>query len=279
MTPAINAPAFRQFLQFTKDRHEIYLKKSQGQPAPWTDDPVLQQYKFCNVYRELDRGTKYYIDQCNRELDDDASPLVLSIIYRLVNNRDFFEWIGGIPELVNESDALVDAAKDYSKMYGTFVGDSYMTFACSRKGETKADSLGRVVDWLGEHFGDWNVDVFEKARTLQEAHAALCKIPYVGPFIAYEILCDLFHIGYLPQFSINDWTNVGPGAKPSLATLFPCSLATEMEQIKEVQRLHNTSDWPYEPLNLRNIEHSLCEWRKYCNLQTGKGKKRKYIQN
>lgn len=279
MTPAINAPAFRQFLQFTKDRHEIYVKRSQGQPAPWTTDPVLQQYKFCNIYRELDKGTKYYLRECELGGEDDASPLVKSIIYRLINNIKVFEHMGGIPELSHDFGRVIDHCKAYAATGKTFVSDAYMAFACSRKGDTKIDSFRRVLDWLGENFGDWNANVFEKATTLQEAHAALCTIPYVGPFIAYEILCDLFLVNYLPQFSINDWTNIGPGAKPSIAILFPCSLAAEMEKIKEVQRLHNVSDWPYEPLNLRNIEHSLCEWRKYCNLQSGKGKKRKYIQN
>jgi len=279
MTPSVNAPAFRQFLQFTKDRHEIYIKRSQGQPAPWTADPVLQEFKFCNIYRELDRGTAYFINEVTKqERADDNSGLVMSIIYRLVNNRLFFEYIGGIPELGWDMSAVVEGARVYSKQYGTFVGDSYMAFACSRKGETKADSLARVLDWLEVNFADWHSDVYSVADSPEEAHKALCKIPYVGPFIAYEIICDMFLINELEDFSINDWTNIGPGAKPALGILFPCSLSSQMDQIKEVQRLHNESDWPYEPLNLRNIEHSLCEWRKYTNLQLGTGKKRRYIQ-
>ena len=50
------------FFEFIYDRQLIWYKKEVLLlPPPWTDDPVLGKYKFCNVYRELDRGSKYLI--------------------------------------------------------------------------------------------------------------------------------------------------------------------------------------------------------------------------
>ena len=47
------------FFEFIYDRQEIWHKRSYlKQPAPWTSDPILNTYKFCNVYRELDAGTQ-----------------------------------------------------------------------------------------------------------------------------------------------------------------------------------------------------------------------------
>ncbi len=42
---------------FVHERHQIYLRRQAGQPKPWTANPILQQYRFTNVYRELDRVT------------------------------------------------------------------------------------------------------------------------------------------------------------------------------------------------------------------------------
>ena len=40
---------------FAWERQNIFWKKLNGEEAPWTDDYILQQYKFCNSYRVNDR--------------------------------------------------------------------------------------------------------------------------------------------------------------------------------------------------------------------------------
>src|SRR5260370_8740267 len=36
-----------------------------GEPCPWTDDPILREFKFCNVFRAADRVSQYMIrDVC-----------------------------------------------------------------------------------------------------------------------------------------------------------------------------------------------------------------------
>ena len=53
---------FKQMEAFAIERHKIYLRRSAGQPFPWTDDPILQKYKFNNIYRELDKTTIWIKD-------------------------------------------------------------------------------------------------------------------------------------------------------------------------------------------------------------------------
>lgn len=36
---------------FACERQNIFIKKLNGEPAPWTNDKILQEYKFCNSYR------------------------------------------------------------------------------------------------------------------------------------------------------------------------------------------------------------------------------------
>lgn len=38
---------------FAYERQNIFLKKLEGKPYPWTDDPILKEYKFCNSYRVM----------------------------------------------------------------------------------------------------------------------------------------------------------------------------------------------------------------------------------
>ena len=45
----------RRFFDFVNERHAIYLRKTRGDPWPWTSDPILQKYSFPNVFRVLDK--------------------------------------------------------------------------------------------------------------------------------------------------------------------------------------------------------------------------------
>ena len=52
------------FYKFIIKRQDIYYKKTILKQAwPWTDDEVLKNYKFCNIFRQLDTGTQLIINQ------------------------------------------------------------------------------------------------------------------------------------------------------------------------------------------------------------------------
>ena len=46
---------------FACERQNIFWKKLNNEPAPWTNDPILQTYKFCNSYRVNDRVSQYLL--------------------------------------------------------------------------------------------------------------------------------------------------------------------------------------------------------------------------
>src|SRR5271165_5772463 len=60
--PAITAlqptVGFDNLWYWVKERNAIYAARQERKPAPWTSDPVLSQYKFTNVFRELDRESQ-----------------------------------------------------------------------------------------------------------------------------------------------------------------------------------------------------------------------------
>ena len=49
-----------RFIYWQKERERIRVQKEVlKQPPPWTDDPILQEFKFCQVFREDDRTTRF----------------------------------------------------------------------------------------------------------------------------------------------------------------------------------------------------------------------------
>lgn len=114
-----------------------------------------------------------------------------------------------------------------------------------------------------------------------------------GPFMAYEVVTDLRHTRYLRNATdIWTWANAGPGAIRGLNRLYGRDLAakprpeqTNAEMLQLMTEL-NVYDEPGfnatfgEPrdvnprFEMRDIEHSLCEFDKIERVRLGEGKMR-----
>lgn len=104
-------------------------------------------------------------------------------------------------------------------------------------------------------------------------------------FTAYEVVCDLLLVDGLLPWSIDDWANLGPGARLGLYFLTGSrNYKIQYEKLLELRHAQpecfdgmEMPFWQNKVLNLRNIEHSCCEWMKYKKLQNGKGRKRYFL--
>ena len=58
-----------RLLRFVNERENIRIRKQSGHPGPWTEDPILTKYRFCNVRRRHDRVSDWllrnYYPACN----------------------------------------------------------------------------------------------------------------------------------------------------------------------------------------------------------------------
>jgi hypothetical protein len=77
-------------LIFMQARQLIYKRRSAGEPPPWTDDLILRNYKFENIYREQDKET-IWLKQNWREPYRDHPNLWLAVA--------LFRWVGWSPAL------------------------------------------------------------------------------------------------------------------------------------------------------------------------------------
>jgi hypothetical protein len=118
--------------------------------------------------------------------------------------------------------------------------------------------------------------VARRERTLEAVHSWLKATYGVGNFMAYEIVTDLRHTRVLCDATDTmTWANVGPGALRGLrrldAHVRPSGGVARMKYLLDVSPEH----LPGVPrLELRDIEHSLCEFDKYCRVKFGEGRPR-----
>ena len=101
--------------------------------------------------------------------------------------------------------------------------------------------------------------------------------------MAYEVVTDLRHTRYLQGASdIYSWANAGPGAIRGLNRLHgrPVKQGLRQEQANqemlEIMRALGRGLWrsDFPILEMRDVEHCLCEWDKYERVRLGEGKPR-----
>ncbi|MAQ72452.1 MAG: hypothetical protein CMG20_02655, partial [Candidatus Marinimicrobia bacterium] len=74
------------FFDFCREREEIRLARESGAPHPWTDDPIFQQARFLNVFREDDRSSKAILSFA-KDLEKDLPMLIHALFFARWCNR------------------------------------------------------------------------------------------------------------------------------------------------------------------------------------------------
>jgi len=75
------------FFDFCRERERIRIRRESGESGPWSDDPIFQQGRFLNVFREDDRGTKSIL-RFVEPVAQDFEALVHAVFFARWCNRD-----------------------------------------------------------------------------------------------------------------------------------------------------------------------------------------------
>lgn len=301
----------RDFYGWMIRRHEIYLKRVQGLPKPWTDDPILRDFKFTNVFRELDRGTLAL-----RKMEQGAVAAYQCGDWEFSNTQQaaelllFNTWWYRIWNLDVHAEACgfvssYDALEAYMRKLDSFSGARMWTSAHmirGQGGERKVDTYLKMMKSIWDQLPFLTAKI-QQIGTLQGAFDIILETPLIGDFTAYEIVSDLRHhiLAFAPDIYV--WANPGNGAirgmrrlglEPTVGTIqhlwqfapaylkgtclddhfpFECHLVEIHDDVTvEIGSLKAEPRWP--PFELREIEHSLCEFDKYERARLGQGRPR-----
>lgn len=262
------------FWYWINERHSIYTKRARGEAKPWTFDPILRDYKFTNAFRQLDRGTVWLRDNFLLPYISDSDDLIAFNIcwYRMFNWWKTGEFLGWQrdwkPDIV-----AYDLTNWMNEGNQVFTG-AHIVY--SRPGLPKIDA---IVDVCTELW-DSRFDIVKSCdqRSLQTTFDVLREVDCVGGFMAYEMVSDMRWTRLLCNAKdIMTWANPGPGAKRGLARLG----APYKPDAAAIQSMHSLLlesagflDDHVPPLEMREIEHSLCEFDKYCRVKFGEGEPR-----
>ena len=255
-------------LEFMEARHEIYLARANGLPAPWTDDPILRTYSFTNVYRELDRTTIWIKDHWRRP---DPDLFFAMAVARYVNLPATLEELT-YPVPWNP-DQFLQVLNDRRVLRLPMQGHAYM-IKPDRAGGTTAQFLANRV--LGPMWEKRATLRPQAGDTLQTFHARLIECYSVGSFMAGQIIADTKHadpnLMLVPDWFT--WCCPGPGSQKGLSLLHDLPLqkawspSAFLEEVNNIQ-LYLIGRWPYPVPDAQDVQNCLCEYSKYHLAQLG----------
>lgn len=269
----------RQLLYWMEERQRIYLKRQAGEPWPWTKDEVLRQFRFCNTYREQDRETVWLREHWLKPYADHPNLWFAVALFRQINWSPTLEELG-FPETWDPArvESVMEARKERGdKLYtSAYMLPSHGEISKAHYTVYKVlDSLWQRVVTNSEAL-PWQLLWGSSPVSLRQAHAWLCGFYSFGGFLAYEVVTDWRHTRYLENApDIYTWANPGPGAKKGLCRLLGIAVTERLTPAEQLEYMRQTFMWIdasrdrtlLPTLEMRDIEHSLCELQKYLRVK------------
>lgn len=284
---------------FAYERQSIFLKKKKGENPPWTDDKILQKYKFCNSYRVNDRVSQYLLKNViyNGKTYTKEDMIFRIVLFKLFNKESTWEL------LLHHFDDITFKNFDFkacSKLLegeiqkgNAIYSDAYIScankvFGYDRKHDNHLALLYKMF------FIDHVSEKIIAAKKMEEAFSILKSYPLLGNFMAYQLATDINYSDAV-SWREDEFTVAGPGAKGGIQKCFIDKEGMKDEDIIRYMYEHQREEFerrhlPFEtlgsrPLQLIDCQNLFCELDKYCrervpSLKSNRQKiKKKYRPN
>lgn len=288
---------FDNFFWFVAERHRIHCLRIAGRNPPWTEDEILAEYAFTNVFRVFDRVTQYILCNVVGKGDEGLDDAVFRVLlFRTFNRIETWELLEA--ELgtltwrefdVDKYEEILVEAADQGPLYGSV----YIIPAPDLGwGRNYANHL-RLIKLMMDQGLPGKLQKFEYLR---DAHGYLCLYPGVGNFTGFQYLLDL---NMLPYYNWDEhlWAALGPGSKSGIQKMFGPSVRGQEDAALEflhdslpshfarlgivADNIPRLCDGRPPGLSMVDLEHSLCEYDKYCRARfpLAKGGARTHLRN
>lgn len=284
------------FFQTMFERQEIWHRRFiLKQEKPWTENEIFRDYKFTNVYRELDRSSQFQIENIIKNKDlSDLELVWQTLFYRMFNNPDFFKFIKNKKGYCVQNykdynpETFYDLMQEFRETGGLPFTSSYFIHPFHGITNDKKYSYDIAVQ-LHKKIPILLEIMRKKNSVVEDLIKELEKIDGVSKFMSHEYFQDLCYINryncQIMKFDQNSMTISGPGSRNGIRLIFPSTKGYKNE-IHRIYELRDIADDylaefgqfkylpDYDGITLHQIEMWLCEFQKYFKMQIGEGKQR-----
>jgi hypothetical protein len=269
------------FVNFVEARHSVAVARAKGLPKPWTKDPILRSYRFCNVYREWDTVTRWVRGpwtDLNSDKPYDPDLWFAMVVARLINWPDSLAYLG--PVLPWNPARFRSRLEALQARGGQVFGPAYIV-------STNGKSIPKV-QYLAEHV---LTPIWERRKelrpqgddTLASFHQRLTTCIGMGSFMAAQVVADTKNTEVSPLAWAKDWATwaaPGPGSLRGLNRILgkgPVRTGINASEFlvlvnvlrNDINKRFKTTGWPR--VCAQDTQNCLCEFDKYERVRLGEG--------
>ena len=281
--PVPNMDTFRYYFYFMQERMNIFWRKCDGCSHCMTEDPILREYKFTNVYRACDRVSQYLISHVIYNDVDRFTPrdlLLRILVFKIFNKIETWEYLeqsyGNICCDYFNVDEICKLLSQRQKHMPIF-SNAYMMTGSHRLYD---DLPNKHAKWLrmvkDEFLGKGIVDEVLKAKSMAEVFALMEKCSFIGGFLAYQYTIDFNYSPYI-NFDENSFVKAGIGAIRGIQKCFSsigddyeCAIRYTFEHLDEYRKEFGYDDFkplPGREPHLIDLQNCFCETDKYLRVK------------
>lgn len=273
--------AIDNFITFVMARESIRVKRERGDPAPWTKDPILGQYRFCNIRREDDKVTRWIRENWSAQWGHHRDLFFVMAVARLFNRIDTLKLCMPLRPKTGIFDPVMfrQGLEHVREKHGQVFGAAYIISTNGKSGD-KMDYV--VNDVLIPMWRDKQRFRPLEGDTLAEAHEKLTHAYGMGSFMAAQVIADVKYTKGSALSKASDfrtWCAPGPGSLRGLNRMHgdgPVKTGIKDDYfrqcVNDLQKLVNRKLSSDRPLCAQDVQNCLCEFDKYERARLGEGR-------
>lgn len=268
-----------ELFNFIYERWQVQQRRAAGQPKPWTQNKILQQYRFTNVYREDDAVTRWIAANWRTPHSKDPDLWFALAVARLLNLPASLAAVGyPVPWRAAQFKRVLQQRRQRGE------NNFNAAYIVSTNGRAmdKVDYVAAVVLTPLWQQRVTVRSILNTSRTLQSVHMALTKFQGLGSFMSAQVIADLKYVA--PLNKATDWWQwaaSGPGSRRGLNRVLGRPVDApwrEEEWLRQLQLLQLELNPLLRAVGMPRMHAqdvqgiACCEWDKYCRAKNGEGR-------
>lgn len=243
-----------------------------------TDDPILREYKFTNVYRACDRVSQYLIKNVIYKDLDKYTPedvLLRILVFKVFNRIETWDYLSHLTDITIDTFNVERLSKALTKrqVNSPIFSNAYMMTGCYSGYEgihTKHQVWLQMIE--DEFIKKQGFRKVLKAQSMADVYNQLRDYPLIGDFLAYQYTIDFNYSPYL-NFDEDSFVKAGVGAVRGIKKCFVSygydyedAIYFVHDHFEELQEKYGYSCFrplPGRKLKLIDLQNCFCETDKY----------------
>ena len=211
-----NDATLKYYFYFIQERMNIFWRRCEDS-SHLTDDPILKEYKFTNVYRACDRVSQYLIRNVIYKNLDKYSPedvLLRILVFKVFNKIETWDYLSGLYDITVGSfnvEKLSKALTMRQQNYPIFSNAYMMTGSYSGYHDSNTNHQLWLQMIEDEFIKGQGLKKVLNAKSMAEVYNQLRDYPLIGDFLAYQYTVDFNYSPYL-NFDEDSFVKAGVGA-------------------------------------------------------------------